>query len=90
MRILWLFLCVLLLVGCSSRLEGTWKEEEGLTEVTFNDGRVQFMTVEGSYEVKGKDLIMKFEQRDLIFEYDLDGDQLTLFINDSKITLQRQ
>lgn len=90
MRLLWIFLCVLLLVGCSPDLIGTWKDEEGLTELTFEDDHVRFIDVEGTYKIKGNHVILTFDQRELDFEYDLDDDDLTLFINDSKITLHRQ
>lgn len=79
------------LMSCKeASLIGEWKDPKGISEITFNERDVIFFDIEGTYVVKQKRLIMTLNKSELIFEFELVEDQLTLFLNDSKIVLDRQ
>jgi len=83
-------LCIcLFLIGCSPNLNGRWVNPDGLTEITFSEENVNFFDVEGTYKTKGNKLILVFESMSLEYEYELNGDELILFIDEDELHLER-
>lgn len=90
--LLWtkILLVCLLLVGCSKDdLTGTWYDPQGVTEMTFKEDTVYFFDSFGTYEIRGKYIVMTFNERELKFEYVLEED-LLIHYNDVQIRLKRK
>ena len=73
-------LIVLLLVACGSGMDGTYADPTGAMTLEFRSGgevrqSTLGMTMAGTYEVSGDEVIVEFNNRRMVFERD--GDRLT-------------
>jgi len=84
-----LLLVVLLLVGCTNDITGTWVDKNGLVEMTFEEENVTFFGVEGTYKVKATKIEMTLGSEVIEFKYELKDDKLILFLEDSNLVLER-
>ncbi len=81
----------LFLSACSTEtLEGTWIAKEGLTEITFEEDRIQFFGIQGTYNLSEDKLILDLEGTTLIYPYKLSKDYLFIWLEDSELILIRE
>lgn len=83
-----LLLC-LFLVGCGDSLYGKWTNPEGTTLIDFEEEKVFFFGVEGTYDVKGKTLTLYVGSKTLVYDFELEKNQLTLYLEDGQLKLER-
>ena len=70
--------CLFALTGCTRRLSGTYTDEQNIVTLEFRDGKAYMGTFLGNksqldYEVKGKDLILKAPQGNMVMHIEDDG-----------------
>lgn len=87
-KLVLIILCVLL-IGCGRSIDGHWQSTGGSSEIIFDDDKVIFFGVEGSFKVSFGKIIMSFGSKELTYEYDLKEDQLTLYLDDGEVVLER-
>lgn len=78
------------LMGCQKTINGTWFSPEGDTEISFEDSKVIFFGVEGTYERDKDDLIIYIGSQELRYKYKLDDNQLIIFLDDGDLLLERK
>ncbi|MCH4886895.1 hypothetical protein EZV73_04915 [Acidaminobacter sp. JC074] len=84
-----LLLLLLMLVGCTNDITGTWIDKNGLVEMTFEDEKVVFFGVEGTYKAGASKIEMTLGTEVVKFKYKLEDDKLILFLEDSDLVLER-
>jgi len=85
-----LILLTFLLVGCGSDISGTWVDKNDIVEITFDQDKVVFFDVEGSYKIRGSKIKMELGLETVEYKFELNEDQLILFIEETELILERQ
>lgn len=88
-----MIICLLasVLMACQTiSIEGTWKDPSGLSELTFEGDEVNFFGTIGTFVIEKDQLMMTLNDQVIEFTFDLNENELTLYLNEGKIVLERQ
>ncbi len=76
--------------GDDASLVGSWANEgEGETLEITADGKVVMDGMDGTYKLEGEKLTFTILEQDVVFDYTLDGDSLTLSYDGESMTYDR-